>query len=261
MCYLPAMRIVTWNVNGVRAAVKKGLVDIIRDMDADVFCIQETKAQDDQVREALAAVLDDHELAVNSAEKKGYSGTAILSRRPFESVDLDIGIDEHDHEGRVTTVDLGSFQLTNVYVPNAGSGLKRLDYRAEWDRAFGDYLAERNGHKPLIATGDFNVAHRAIDLKNPKNNYDKTAGFTQVEIDGLDAILDKGFVDIWRARNPEAVKYTFWSMRFKARERNAGWRIDYFLVPPALAVRVTDVEIRNDVFGSDHCPVVLEVEG
>lgn len=248
------MQIISWNVNGVRATVKKGLIDIIHDSGADIYCLQETKAQDDQVQEALVELKDFHVYS-NSATKKGYSGVAIISKTEPINVTTDMGIEEHDDEGRVICAEYPDFYLINVYVPNSGAGLKRLDYRATWDEAFKNYLADLQKVKPVIVTGDFNVAHAAIDLKNDKSNYNKTSGYTQKEIDGLDGILSIGLKDSFRELNPEEVKYSFWSTRFNARASNAGWRIDYFLVSDALMPKVTDAFIDNDTFGSDHCPV------
>ncbi|MFT4875431.1 MAG: exodeoxyribonuclease-3 [Bacteroidia bacterium] len=248
------MQIISWNVNGVRATVKKGLIDIIHDSGADIYCLQETKAQDDQVQEALVELKDFHVYS-NSATKKGYSGVAIISKTEPINVTTDMGIEEHDDEGRLICAEYTDFYLINVYVPNSGAGLKRLDYRATWDEAFKNYLADLQKVKPVIVTGDFNVAHAAIDLKNDKSNYNKTSGYTQKEIDGLDGILSIGLKDSFRELNPEEVKYSFWSTRFNARASNAGWRIDYFLVSDALMPKVTDAFIDNDTFGSDHCPV------
>ena len=248
------MQIISWNVNGVRATVKKGLIDIIHDSGADIYCLQETKAQDDQVQEALADLQGFH-IYSNSATKKGYSGVAILSKTEPIAVTTDMGIEEHDDEGRVICAEYADFYLINVYVPNSGAGLKRLDYRQTWDQDFKNYLADLQKHKPIVVTGDFNVAHAAIDLKNDKSNYNKTSGYTQKEIDGLDGILSIGLKDSFRELNPEEVKYSFWSSRFNARANNAGWRIDYFLVSDVLLPKVTDAFIDNDTFGSDHCPV------
>lgn len=253
------MKIVSWNVNGVRASVTKGLIDIIGDFNADIFCLQETKAQDDQVKEALSE-LEGYHIYSNSATKKGYSGVAILSRTEPLRVEPDINMEEHDDEGRVIMAEYSDFYLVNVYVPNSGAGLKRLEYRSTWDVAFANYLAELQHQKPVIVTGDFNVAHEAIDLKNDKANYNKTSGYTQVEIDGLDSILNTGLVDTFRSLYPEEEKYTFWSMRFNARKSNAGWRIDYFLVSEPLMQQVKDSTIHNEVFGSDHCPIALELK-
>ena len=250
------MQIISWNVNGVRATVKKGLIDIIHYSGADIYCLQETKAQDDQVQEALAELKDFHVYS-NSATKKGYSGVAIISKTEPINVTTDMGIEEHDDEGRVICAEYPDFYLINVYVPNSGAGLKRLDYRATWDEAFKNYLADLQKVKPVIVTGDFNVAHAAIDLKNDKSNYNKTSGYTQKEIDGLEGILSIGLKDSFRELNPEEVKYSFWSTRFNARASNAGWRIDYFLVSDSLMPKVTSAFIDNETFGSDHCPVGL----
>ncbi len=252
------MKIISFNVNGIRASVTKGLFDTLENFNADIVCFQETKAQEHQVEEALNS-LNGYNLYSNSAEKKGYSGVAILSKSVPIKVWSDIGIEEHDTEGRVLTAEYEKFYLVNVYVPNSGSGLKRLDYRSLWDTDFAKFLAELQKVKPVIVTGDFNVAHRAIDLKNDKANYNKTSGFTQVEIDGLDAILNTGLIDSFRHLYPEEIKYSFWSQRFNARKTNAGWRIDYFLVSESIIDKVKDSTIHNDVFGSDHCPVGLEL--
>lgn len=253
------MKIISWNVNGIRASVKKGLIDIIQDLDADIFCIQETKAQDDQVQEALTK-LSGYSIFSNSAVKKGYSGVAILSKTEPIKITADIQIEEHDQEGRVITAEYADFYLVNVYVPNSGAGLKRLDYRSTWDVAFANYLANLEKIKPIIVTGDFNVAHQSIDLKNDKSNYNKTSGYTQTEIDGLNAILDIGLIDTFREKYPEEVKYTFWSARFNARVNNAGWRIDYFLTSKSIAENIIDASIHNEIFGSDHCPIGLQLK-
>jgi exodeoxyribonuclease-3 len=253
------MKMISWNVNGIRAGVKKGFVDKFKELKADIFCIQETKAQDEQVMEALNE-LDDWHIYSTSAVKKGYSGVAIISREPALSVTKGIGLEEHDQEGRVVAVEYEDYYLINVYVPNSGNGLKRLDYRSEWDKAFAIYLSNLKKKKPIIVTGDFNVAHEAIDLARPKQNYNKTSGYTQKEIDGLDGILEVGLFDSYRTLHPEKVEYTFWSQRFGAREKNVGWRIDYFLVDKNLSTNVTSAYILNDIMGSDHCPLGLELE-
>jgi len=253
------MKLISWNVNGIRAQVKKDFLTQFREMDADIFCIQETKAQDDQVAEALSSI-EDYTLVTNSAVKKGYSGVAILIKDGLLTYDKDIGVEEHDQEGRVVYVETEAFYLVNVYVPNSGNGLKRLDYRSTWDKAFASFLTKLEKRKPVIVTGDFNVAHQPIDLARPKPNYNKTSGYTQVEIDGLDGILKVGLKDAYRALNPEKVQYTFWSMRFGARARNVGWRIDYFLTSKKIWDRVTKSEILDQVMGSDHCPISLELE-
>ncbi|MDX1684527.1 MAG: exodeoxyribonuclease III [Saprospiraceae bacterium] len=253
------MKLISWNVNGIRASVRKDFVKKYEEMDADVFCIQETKAQDDQVKEALEGV-DNAHIYTTSAEKKGYSGVCTICKEEPVSVSEGIGEDKHDGEGRVLKTEFETFQLVNVYVPNSGAGLKRLDYRAEWDKAFAEYLREQDKIKPVIVAGDFNVAHEAIDLARPKQNYNKTSGYTQIEIDGMDGLLEAGFFDSWREQHPDKVKYTFWSMRFGAREKNIGWRIDYFLVSNTIKDRVGSTSIHNDVMGSDHCPIGLQLE-
>ncbi len=253
------MKIISWNVNGIRASVKKGFYDIYNQIDADIFCIQETKAQDDQVEEALQE-LNGAYLYSTSAEKKGYSGTAIISKTKPISFNAGIGITEHDNEGRVCHAEYEDFHLVNVYVPNSGSGMKRLDYRATWDLAFRKFLKKLMKDKTLIVTGDFNVAHSAIDLARPKQNYNKTSGYTQTEIDGLDGILSNGLVDTYRSLNPETIGYTFWSQRFKARERNVGWRIDYFLLSKKAKAKIQNAYILDDIYGSDHCPIGLDIK-
>ncbi|MDC6404136.1 MULTISPECIES: exodeoxyribonuclease III [Maribacter] len=254
------MKLVSWNVNGIRASVKKGFEDVVSSFNADVFCIQETKAQDDQVAEALSGI-EDYHLYTNSADKKGYSGTGILSKQDPISFGSNMGIADHDMEGRISHAEYPDFYLVNVYVPNSGNGLKRLDYRSGWDTDFTEYLQNLSKKKPLIITGDFNVAHTENDLANPKSNYNKTAGFTQVEIDGFDHMLKTlNLVDSFRALHPDTFdKYTFWSMRGGARSRNVGWRIDYFLVSESLWSKVTSAEIHDQVMGSDHCPISLEI--
>lgn len=253
------MKLISWNVNGIRASVRKGLYEVIHDIDADVFCMQETKAQDEEVVEALSEIQRYKGIVYNSAERKGYSGTCIMSKDKPLSKSIDFGIKEHDQEGRITHAEFDDFHFVNVYVPNSGGGLKRLDYRAEWDKAFANYLKEKIKDKPLIVTGDFNVAHKDIDLKNPKANYDKTAGFTQTEIDGFERILDLGLVDSFRKLHPDTVKYTFWNQRFRARKTNAGWRIDYFLVDERLWDKVDGAFVYDEIYGSDHCPIGLKI--
>lgn len=254
------MKLVCWNVNGIRASVRKGLYEVIHHFDADVFCLQETKAQDDQVKKALEDIERYPHIHYNSAERKGYSGTCIMSKQTPVSFSIDMGIDEYDQEGRITHCEYEQFHFVNVYVPNSGSGLKRLDYRAEWDKAFANYLGQLMETKPLIVTGDFNVAHQEIDLKNPKSNYNKTSGYTQTEIDGFEHILNLGLVDSFRTIHPDTVKYSFWNQRLRARKTNAGWRIDYFLVDKRIFDKVTLAEIHDDVYGSDHCPISLEIK-
>lgn len=253
------MKIISWNINGIRAITKKDFFDDIAMMDPDILCLQETKAQDDQVKNALATMTEYHQY-FNSAERKGYSGVTILSKEKPLSVTYGIGIEEHDQEGRVLCAEYENFYLVNVYVPNSGQKLVRLDYRKQWDEDFRKYLENLKKTKPVVLCGDLNVAHRAIDLKNDKSNYNKTAGYTQVEIDGMDNLLASGFVDTFRHFHPEEVAYTYWSYRFKARERNTGWRIDYFLVSKSLVEKINKVEILSDYYGSDHCPIQLDIQ-
>lgn len=253
------MRLVSWNVNGIRAVMKKDFPESLEALAPDVLCLQETKAQDDQVQEAIES-LNGYHVFSNSAERKGYSGTAILSKEKPLRVFPDIGIDEHDTEGRVITAEFDGFFLVNVYVPNSGAELVRLPYRGTWDEAFRDFLVELNKQKPVIVCGDLNVAHRDIDIARPKANYNKTAGYTQQEIDGLSSILEAGFIDSYRYLYPDTVKYSWWSYRGGARQKNIGWRIDYFLVAESLLDKVTEASIENEIMGSDHCPVILDLD-
>ncbi len=253
------MKIVSFNVNGIRAIMKKDFQESLAMMNPDILCLQETKAQDDQVAEALKPI-EGYHLYSNSAIKKGYSGTAILSKEKPIAVQYDINIEEHDTEGRVVCAEYADYYVVTVYVPNSGSGLKRLDYRQGWDKAFNKYLKNLEQTKPVIVCGDLNVAHRDIDLANPKPNYNKSAGFMQEEIDGLDAYLKSGFVDTFRHFHPGTIKYSWWSYRAGARPRNVGWRIDYFLVSQSLLPSVKKADIYNEVMGSDHCPVALELK-
>jgi len=252
------IRIVSWNVNGIRAMVGKGFYDTVKAMNPDILCIQETKAQAETMP-ALPAPLNDYSLIFNSAIQKGYSGTAIYSR--IQSVRHTFGIsrEEHDQEGRVITNEYPGFYLVNVYVPNSGQDLKRLDYRKIWDYELMLFVKNLDSKKPVILTGDLNVAHEPIDLARPKENYNKSAGFTQTEIDGFKNLLKAGFVDTYRRLYPEKVQYTFWNQRFRAREKNVGWRIDYFLVSERLFGSVRDSFIWDHIMGSDHCPVGIEL--
>jgi len=252
------MKLISWNINGVRAIVKKDFYATVKELNADVLCLQETKAQDNEVAKALEPLTDYH-LFSNSAHKKGYSGTAILSREMPLQTSMDMGVEEHDLEGRILCSEYPAFYLINVYVPNSGQQLDRLDYRKIWDAAFLKFIKEKEQTKPVIVCGDFNVAHRAIDLKNDKANYNKTAGYTQVEIDGMDNFLNAGLLDTFRHLHPETIAYTYWSYRFKARERNTGWRIDYFLVSKVLKDKILSATILGDYLGSDHCPILLEI--
>lgn len=253
------MKIISWNINGVRAITQKDFFEDISTIQPDVICLQETKAQDAEVEKALSQMTDYHQY-YNSAQRKGYSGVAILTKTKPIAVTRDMGIEEHDQEGRVICAEFDAFYLVNVYVPNSGQRLVRLDYRKQWDADFLNYLQSLKQTKPVILTGDLNVAHQAIDLKNDKANYNKTAGYTQVEIDGMDRLLAAGFVDSFRHFYPEKEAYTYWSYRFKARERNTGWRIDYFLVSKSLMPKVENVVILNEYMGSDHCPIQLEIK-
>lgn len=253
------MKIISWNVNGLRAVMKKDFADSLAQMNPDVLCLQETKAQDDQVAEAVAAINGYH-IYSNSAVRKGYSGVAILSKEEPLEVVADIGIEEHDQEGRVLTADYGDFYLVTVYTPNSGSELVRLDYRQQWDRDFLAFVKKLEKTKPVLVGGDLNVAHTDIDLARPKPNYNKSAGYTQQEIDGMDNLLAADLVDTFRHFYPEEIKYSWWSYRAGARGKNIGWRIDYFLASRALAEgRIQDAAILNDIMGSDHCPVVVEL--
>lgn len=253
------MKIVSWNVNGLRAVAKKDFFNDLEIMAPDILCLQETKAQDDQVAEALTN-LEGYHIYSNSANKKGYSGTAVLSRLEPLNVTRDIAIAEHDTEGRVICLEYDRFFLVNVYVPNSGSGLKRLSYRQEWDLAFFNYLKNLEKTKPVVVCGDLNVAHKPIDLARPKANYNKTAGFMQEEIDGMDRYTQEGFVDTFRHFYPEkSDTYSWWSYRAGARGKNVGWRIDYFLVSEAFLPAVKSAFIWNHIMGSDHCPVGIEL--
>ena len=249
------MKIVTWNVNGLRACYGKGFEDFFREADADMFCIQETKMQ----RGDFEFEPEGWHGYWNDAVKKGYSGTAVFSKRQPEAVTYGIGIKEHDGEGRVITLEYGEFYLVNVYVPNSQEELKRLPYRMTWDEAFRDYLKKLDDIKPVVVCGDFNVAHHEIDIKNPAANR-RNAGFTDEEREDFTQLLNAGFADVFRRLNPDAKDmYTYWSYRFGARGRNAGWRIDYFCVSDRLMIEVKGVEINNSVMGSDHCPVTLKL--
>lgn len=252
------MKIISFNVNGVRAAVKKGADEDLKELEADFIALQETKATEEQVAEALANI-DHYHVEANSAERKGYSGTAILSKSDPIQVMRNIGIDHHDKEGRVIGAEYDDFFVVNAYVPNSGAGLRRLEYRKQYDADLLDYLKGLEQKKPVVFCGDLNVAHQPIDIKNDKANYNKTAGYTQTEIDGMDNYLNAGFVDTFRHLHPETVKYSWWSYRMNARARNIGWRIDYVLISEALLPRLKDAFILNDVMGSDHCPVGIEL--
>jgi exodeoxyribonuclease-3 len=255
------MRLTSWNVNGVRAIVKKDFDAIMSSLNTDVLALQETKAQDEQVKEALFGLpsLEGYEVFSSSAIKKGYSGTAIITRIPPIKVTAGIGIAEFDTEGRVLHAEFDKFHFVTVYTPNASSGLKRLPFRGEWDVAFKNYLLKLDADKPVICCGDLNVAHSPTDLARPQANYNKTPGYTQQEIDGLTSLLSGGFTDTWRNDNPDAVKYSWWSYRGGAREKNVGWRLDYILASNRLLPSTSSPQILNEIHGSDHCPVSLDL--
>lgn len=252
------MKVVSWNVNGVRAIMKKDFLGSLSALQCDVLCLQETKAQDEQVQEALAP-LEGYHIYSNSADKKGYSGTAILTKQKPISVSADMGMKAHDQEGRVLCAEFKSYFLVTVYVPNSGSELKRLDYRQSWDQDFLAYLKALEKTKSVLVCGDFNVAHKDIDLARPKPNYNKSAGYMQEEIDGMDNFIKAGFIDTFRQLHPDTEKYTWWSYRAGARARNVGWRIDYFLSSPKLIKKIKSADIHNDIMGSDHCPVSVQL--
>ena len=249
------MKLISWNVNGLRACMNKGFEDFLRASEADAFCLQETKMQ----REQADFVFDGYEEYWNSAEKKGYSGTAIFSKNAPLNVTYGIGVEEHDKEGRVITAEYKSFYLVTVYTPNSQRELARLDYRMVWEDVFRDYLLKLDEKKPVIVCGDLNVAAEEIDLKNPKTNR-KNAGFTDEERAKFRELKAAGFVDTFRHLHPEEVKYSWWSYMFKAREKNAGWRIDYFVVSERIADKVKAAEIHTEILGSDHCPVSIEID-
>ncbi len=248
------MKFISWNVNGLRACITKGFEDIFKELDADFFCLQETKMQAGQCDFSP----EGYEAFFNYADKKGYSGTAIFSKHKPLSVAYGIGIDEHDHEGRVITLEMPDFFLVTVYTPNSQDELKRLDYRMRWEDDFQAYLKKLDAQKPVIVCGDMNVAHQEIDIKNPKTNR-RNAGFTDEEREKFGSLLSKGFTDTFRFKHPDEVTYSWWSYRFRAREKNAGWRIDYFVTSERLNDKIKDAKIHTQIMGSDHCPVELEL--
>lgn len=250
------MKFISWNVNGLRACMQKGFLDFFKEIDADIFCLQETKLQEGQIDLELPG----YHQYWNYAEKKGYSGTAIFTKEEPLQVTYGIGVEEHDHEGRVITAEYPEFYFVTVYVPNAQQELKRLDYRMQWEDDFLAYIKSLDEKKPVIYCGDLNVAHQEIDLKNPKTNR-KNAGFTDEERSKMTTVLTSGFVDTFRYFYPDAEGvYSWWSYRFRAREKNAGWRIDYFIVSERLKDRLEDASIHTEIFGSDHCPVELDLK-
>ena len=246
------VKLVSWNVNGLRAVAGKGFAQIFDELDADCVCLQETKLQKGQIDLEFLGYTS----YWNYADKPGYSGTVIYTRKPVLSVSYGLGIDEHDHEGRVVTVEFEDFYLVNVYVPNSQDGLRRLDYRMNWEDAFRGFVKSLESKKSVVVCGDMNVAHEEIDLKNPSTNH-FNAGFSDEERSKFTELLGSGFIDTWRFQHPDEVKYSWWSYRGGARFRNAGWRIDYFLVSESLREHIFSTEILNDIAGSDHCPVVL----
>lgn len=249
------MKLVSWNVNGLRAAVTKGFMDAFRELDADMFCLQETKLQPEQIE----MVLPGYEQYWNSAVKKGYSGTALFTRVKPLAVTNGLGIEEHDQEGRVITAEFDNFYLVTCYTPNSKRELLRLEYRMEWEDAFRTYLLGLNAKKPVIVCGDLNVAHQEIDLKNPKTNR-RNAGFTDEERNKMTELLQAGFTDTFRYKYPDAIEeYSWWSYMGKAREKNTGWRIDYFITSNDIVDKIEDAKIHQHIFGSDHCPVELDI--
>lgn len=249
------MKLISWNVNGIRACVQKGFLDFFKEVDADIFCIQESKLQEGQIE----LDLEGYHQYWNYAKKKGYSGTAIFTKQEPIEVTYGLGIEEHDQEGRVITLEFEQFYMVTVYTPNSQNELARLPYRMEWEEAFKEYLKKLDEKKPVIVCGDLNVAHKEIDLKNPKTNQ-KNAGFTIEERTKFSELLESGFTDTFRYFYPDMVEiYSWWSYRFKAREKNAGWRIDYFLTSSSLEERLVGAKIHTKVLGSDHCPVELEI--
>ncbi len=254
------MKLVSWNVNGLRAVINKGFKDFFKEIDADIFCMQETKMQENQLDDNIKEIFKGYNAYWNSAEKKGYSGTAIMTKSKPLNVKYGIGIEEHDKEGRVITLEFEKFYMVNCYTPNSKRELERLDYRMIWEDAFRNYLLELNKEKPVIICGDLNVAHKEIDLKNPKTNR-RNAGFTDEERDKMTELLNAGFTDTFRYLYPDKTEaYTWWSYMFKAREKNAGWRIDYFIVSNDIKDKVKESYIYSEIMGSDHCPVGLDIE-
>ena len=254
------LNFISWNVNGIRAILKKAFIAQVKQLDPDFLCLQETKASSEEVKTALTLLPEYRHFVNASKSRKGYSGTAILARTEPISVQYDIGVVKHDQEGRVVTLEYPEFYLVTVYVPNSGQGLVRLDYRQTWDKSFRRYLRQLDLMKPVIVCGDFNVAHQSIDLANPKSNYNKTAGYTQVEIDGFTKLLKEGFFDTFRSFYPDRTgAYSYWSYMFNARENNTGWRIDYFLCSNRIKDHVIEATIHPEYQGSDHCPVSISL--
>ena len=254
------MKLVSWNVNGLRAVINKGFEEFFKEADADIFCIQETKMQENQIDENIKEIFKGYNTYWNSAEKKGYSGTAIITKNIPLNIKFGIGIEEHDKEGRVITLEFDKFYMVNCYTPNSKRELERLDYRMVWEDAFRNYLIELNKKKPVIVCGDLNVAHKEIDLKNPKTNR-RNAGFTDEKKKKMTELLNAGFTDTFRYLYPDKTDmYTWWSYMFKAREKNAGWRIDYFIVSDSIKDKIKGSYIYSEIMGSDHCPVGLDID-
>lgn len=254
------MKLISWNVNGLRAAMNKGFNEIFKEINADIFCIQETKMQKDQITDDIRELFKDRYEYWNSAIKKGYSGTAVFSKIKPEKVTYGINIEEHDQEGRVITLEYKNFYLVNCYTPNSQRELTRLEYRMKWEDNFREYLKQLNNNKPVILCGDLNVAHNEIDLKNPTTNR-HNAGFTDEERNQMTKLLNIGFVDSFRYLYPDKKDcYSWWSYMFHAREKNAGWRIDYFIVSEHIKEKIIDSKIHSEILGSDHCPVELDIE-
>ena len=254
------MKLISWTINGLRAAVNKGFDDFFKKENADIFCIQETKMQEDQLDENIKGIFKEYNSYWNSAEKKGYSGTAIFTKKKPMDVTYGIGIEEHDKEGRVITLEFENFFMVNCYTPNAKRELERLDYRMVWEDEFRKYLLKLNESKPVVMCGDLNVAHEEIDLKNPKTNR-RNAGFTDEERGKMTELLNAGFTDTFRYLYPDKPDmYTWWSYMFKAREKNAGWRIDYFIVSKSIENKIKESYIYSEIMGSDHCPVGLDLD-
>lgn len=254
------MKLISWNVNGLRAVISKGFENMYKKVDADIFCIQETKMQEDQVSDEISNIFKDRYVYWNCAEKKGYSGTAVITKIKPLKVTYGIGIEEHDKEGRVITLEFENFYLVNCYTPNSKRELERLDYRQEWEDEIRNYLVTLDKKKPVIYCGDLNVAHKEIDLKNPKTNR-RSAGFTDEERNKMTELLDSGFTDTFRYLYPDKEDaYTWWSYMFKAREKNVGWRIDYFIVSKSIEKKIKESYIFSEVMGSDHCPVGIDID-
>lgn len=252
------MKIISWNVNGIRSIEKKDFIKSVNSMNPDILCLQETRGQDNEVLKVLIP-LTNYLGYSNSGEKKGYSGTALLSKTKPIKIINNMGAAKINAEGRVICAEYSSFYLVNVYVPNSGQKLKRLKYREKWNANFLSYLKKIAKVKPIIVCGDFNVSHKPIDLENDTSNYNKTAGYTQIEIDGINDLISAGFIDAFRHLHPTKIAYSYWSYRFNSRAKNIGWRIDYFLVSKSLVNKIKTAQIFSEFLGSDHCPISLEI--